>query len=430
MDEPEREASPRTQGLALYIERAVARLRERREDPGSEGLIFVGSWNDAIPRLLILDPILKPTEVRIWSVMKTLADPGGPASMPDYETLAKRVNVASRATVAAGLLVLRMTRWISLCARVRDPSGRFAGNVYAMHDEPVTLADAMHLDPGYLGFLFEMTGHASPRVRTVAQAVLDTIRDSIQAGEDVTQAPGLHQRAVQAMGFFAGAAPEAAEADTDSLFAVSEVQVQKLNSGDQVQKMNPDHRVQNLNSDGSPVSKNELGSNFTKNQSVGNRVQKMNSALSSSSRSKTTTTTDQDQKNHPARTRARPKPIPGLHWPSMLTPDERLLVSMHLDSVDPGLAQDILDEAQGRMAEGSVRNPTSFINRLVVLARDGGFQFTSHGLRVRKAREARLAAEARVRQYETAPMPPPAHRENTLVQRVEAMRRKRSEVMP
>ncbi len=54
---------------------------------------------------------------------------------------------ASRETVSKALVTLRLTRWLSLGRRVRnDLSGQVQGNVYLLHDEPVTPAEAIEFD--------------------------------------------------------------------------------------------------------------------------------------------------------------------------------------------------------------------------------------------------------------------------------------------
>ncbi len=57
--------------------------------------------------------------------------------------------------------------------------------VYALHDEPLPLADALHLDTHYMTFLGQAHGHGHARVRAVAQGVLDSIDEDIQTGQDV-----------------------------------------------------------------------------------------------------------------------------------------------------------------------------------------------------------------------------------------------------
>lgn len=251
--------APRVEDLQAFIQRAIEQLQRSGAPNGRlDGLLFFGAWNDSLPRLLIRDPILKSVEVRLWSVMRTLVTPGGPVAMPDYDTLATFCNVASRATVSHALLILRMTRWISLCARVRDGRGRFAGNVYALHDEPVTLGDAMHFDAGYVALLRDMAGHRNARVRHLAKSVLDTIEQAVDAGQDVTHDTGLHVRVCQRVSFFSSVGG-AGSGSVDAPLAVSGNHPivprhhRTTMAVDRVQEMNLD-RVQEMNS-GSEINK-------------------------------------------------------------------------------------------------------------------------------------------------------------------------------
>jgi hypothetical protein len=409
----EREVTPRAASLGAFIERAVEQLqRGARGQPETDGLLFLGNWNDSIPRLLIRDPILKPTEVRLWSVIRTLVEPAGPAAMPDYDTLAAYCNVASRATVSNAIAVLRITRWLSLCARVRDDGGRYAGNVYALHDEPITLGDAMHLDSGYVSFLRDMAGHRDRRVRRVAQAVLDTIEEGIEAGQDVTRDTGLHIRACQHLTFLGGLT-DAADMAVDTPLAISQPRRRALRENRVQKKLNSAHQVQKLNS----------GIETKEKQQLGNRVQKLNSVSCSSSDQKTTTTKD-SRRDFEHRSRS-------LIWPSRLSPAECALVSGYLSKLDDALAQDVLDELQGRLRDTNanpVRNPVAWLIASSKRAAQGEFQLTSLGLGVRRSRAAQAVLAA---QDEAARASPPVAADPTqvahsaLAQRVEAMRTRR-----
>ena len=389
------EISPRAEGLQAFIDQSVEKLRRTgaRGDTAPDGLLFFGSWNDSIPRLLIRDPILKPIEVRLWSVMRTLVEPAGPAAMPDYDTLVAYCNVGSRSTVSHALLILRITRWISLCARVRDASGRYAGNVYALHDEPTTLGDAMHLDASYVAFLREMTGHRNARVRHLAQSVLDTIEEAIEEGQDVTRDTGLHVRVYQRVSFF-GSISDPAGGSVDAPLAVSGSRRVALN-----------HRVQKVDLD-----------RVQKMDSV-NQVQKVYSVSCSSSNKKTTTTKDVS---------------PTLIWPKRLSSGEQALVCGYFTGLDSALAQDVLDELQGRLQDGSanpVRNPVAWLIASSKRAAAGEFRLTSLGLGVRRARARQLALDAEDEKARASPPPvtpdPAAVVHNALTQRVEALRMRR-----
>jgi len=413
----EREISPRAESLQAFIDQAVDKLRRTgaRGEVSPDGLLFFGSWNDSIPRLLIRDPILKPIEVRLWSVMRTLVEPAGPAAMPDYDTLVAYCNVGSRSTVSHALLILRITRWISLCARVRDASGRYAGNVYALHDEPATLGDAMHLDAGYVAFLREMTGHRNVRVRRVAQSVLDTIEEAIEEGQDVTRDTGLHVRVYQRVSFF-GCVNDPVDGSGDAPLAVSGPHRVALKQ--RVQKMDSD-RVQKTDSV-NPVQKVYSGNENIEKQSLKDKVPKVYSVSCSSNNKKTTTTKDDD---------------PALIWPKRLSSAEQALVSGYFTGLDSALAQDVLDELQGRLQDGSanpVRNPVAWLIASSKRAGAGEFRLTSLGLGVRRARARQVALDAEDAKALASPSPVTPDSDsaevvvhNALTQRVEALRMRR-----
>jgi len=326
--------------------------------------------------------------------------------MPDYDTLVSYCNVGSRTTVSHALLILRITRWISLCARVRDDGGRYAGNVYALHDEPTTLGDAMHLDAGYVAFLREMIRHRNVRVRRVAQSVLDTIEEAVEKGQDVTRDTGLHVRVYQRLSFF-GCMNTPVDGSGDAPLAVSGPHRAAVN-----------HRVQKMDSD--QVQKMDSVSQSEKNQSLNRRVQKMDSvSCSSSNKHKKTTTTKDD--------------APTLIWPKHLPPGDRALVSGYFTELDSALAQDVLDELQGRLRAGGanpIRNPVAWLIASSKRAAAGEFQLTSLGLGVRRARARQVALDAEDAKVRASPPPVTADSaevvvNNAITRRLEALRMRR-----
>ena len=149
-------------------------------------MVFLGNRHQSFPTAVIEDPVLEPVDKVIWMViMLAVRETGGDTAFPGYESIGKRANVSSRSTIARAIAILRATRWLTLCARVRRAKWQVPGNVYALHDEPLPLVDALHLDTNYMAFLAQATGHGHARVRAVAQGVLDSIDEDIQAGQDV-----------------------------------------------------------------------------------------------------------------------------------------------------------------------------------------------------------------------------------------------------
>lgn len=71
-----------------------------------------------------------------------------------------------------------MTRWLSLVRRRRDPkTGRILGNLYVLHDEPLTPFEAMQLDPDYLSLMSQALAHAAKAVQIVGMHTFKEIAE-------------------------------------------------------------------------------------------------------------------------------------------------------------------------------------------------------------------------------------------------------------
>ena len=190
-----RAADPRTLALEAYIEASMEQLL--RGDPRAQahGLIFLSSWHEAMPALVHQDPVLDPVDSRVFAVLWIWAKQQGRGALafPSYDDLLRRCNVQSRSTLARSLAILRITRWVTLCRRVRDRSGRNRGNIYALHDEPLALASTLYLDPDYIQFLEIKARDPHDRVARVAKAMRASLQERIDEGEDVLASSALSQ---------------------------------------------------------------------------------------------------------------------------------------------------------------------------------------------------------------------------------------------
>ena len=143
------------------------------------GILFTGNPHETVPRRLLLDNRLTPMERNAWQVFRLLLNDDGLTSFPTYEQLqpylaASPFKVASRETVAKVLTTLRLTRWLSLAGRVRDEAtGQMKGNIYLLHDEPVSISEAMLLDRSYLELVGNSLEHASKSICQVAAYTLE-----------------------------------------------------------------------------------------------------------------------------------------------------------------------------------------------------------------------------------------------------------------
>ena len=178
---------------------AIRELREGRETQARDTVLFLGARHHSFPSLLIEDPILAPVDKLIWMVIWQRGAAGGiRARFPTYRELAASAHIRSDTTIARALAILRATRWLSLCARVRDSQGKFRGNVYAVHDEPLALPDTLQLDPSFLDFLDTAKHHPHPRVGQVVAGVLASLDADIHAGRDVMAPPDFMARRLEA----------------------------------------------------------------------------------------------------------------------------------------------------------------------------------------------------------------------------------------
>ncbi|MBS0338141.1 MAG: hypothetical protein JSS40_15280 [Proteobacteria bacterium] len=423
-------ASQRVRMLSRYIESSVARLRDTRgRRGGSDGLVFMGVWHDSIPRILIDDPVLDPVDKLTWQVILVHAAAEGGAAFPTYDDFQKR-NIGARATIARALAILRLTRWISLCSRVRDARSRFRGNVYAIHEEPATVADAILLDGDYMQFLTESRQHGHPRVRAIADAIHATLADQIAAGEDVSVAPDLAQRTLERIAAHrshrrglvldqmpwrskterqpvetsAAPAQEVSKTELQTPAAAVSGPGSKTERGENQAAQPPIDRVQKLNAD----------AEILKNHELDEAVQKLNSenaSCSSSSFIKTTTTNTRAHAHARESSETELSPLAAdLRWPPQLSSNELELVRMYLPRAPLDRQQELLFELQGRLhaATGGnhrpIPNRIGYLHGMIDRCLDGTFVFSSYGLNARqywdtqdRLRQAEVAQDARLR---------------------------------
>ncbi len=381
------ETEPRPETYAL--DRLIQATTCRAQAPGQDNLLFLGHWHQAFPTAVVCDPILEPVDKVVWMVIMLHArETGGRAAFPRYELIAELANIASTSTIARAIAILRLTRWLSLCARVRASTGQFQGNVYALHDDPLPLADALYLDEGYMAFVRQSQQHSHARVRRVATAVLATLARAVEQGEDpLAPMPGIEQRARQALS--PADSPERTHGTPRSLTDLTAGLVHLQDE---------------------PLSQGGAASDF--NQHQNSKAVDAEKLLGSCSSSNTTTTTTTTTEN-PAKTKpplpANPRPD-ALIFPLRLTDNQRTLAVQYLTQVPIDLHQPLLDELAGRVqAETQGARPLydeiRFFYALCRAARAGTF-VPNLGLKIADARSRRQAGPV-----ESAEPSPPARTE-------------------
>ncbi|MEQ8231203.1 MAG: STY4528 family pathogenicity island replication protein [Gammaproteobacteria bacterium] len=366
MRDDEHEIRPETYALDTLIRETLARVSAEGATSLSDSLLFLGNRHHAFPVLVIQDPVLEPVDKLVWMVIcQSARGTGVNAIFPTYEAIARMANVSSTATVSRAIAILRLTRWLSLCARRRDDGGRFQGNVYSLHDEPLPLADALHLDPAYMRFLDEVTRHHHARVRRVAVAVSDSLDDAIRAGSDVLAPESVIERRLKALRALSG------EAGERHYFSFSGASLARL-------ARPVGHQDQNSKAVEHPQNSKTVGS--------------------SSNNKKTTTTSIRSDQDAGAR---EPAWLAALTLPKRLVDNQRALAARYLTEVPEALRQIVLDELEGRFqaerrGAKPIHDELRYLYRLCVAARRGHLH-PNLGLKVRDQRERERKARTRER---------------------------------
>ena len=349
----------------------------------ADAMLFLGNQHRAFPARLVQDPVLEPVDKVVWLVICQHGQAAGNNSaFPSYNTIARHANIGSSATVSRAIALLRATRWLSVCARVSDGSGRFRGNVYALHDQPLPLADAMHLDPDYLSFVKAARQHHHARVRKVADVVLASIDDDSKAGVDVSAPVSVTAQRCEAVH---QASPRRYFSYTASVVPrlANQAPARPMNHRDPDSKNDTD-RLQNL----SPQKSKSVGSSsyiYITTTTKTNKIQKLN--------------TDPE--------------CASLIYPRRLIADQRELAARYLERVPAEQRQSVLDELEGRIrAEKHGAKPVydelRYLHHLCTQVKAGGFHpnlaLKVQGERARRAQEGEKRRQtARAREEDCRP---------------------------
>jgi len=373
MGEGSRGLRPETHALDALIQATIERAHQESGSTHTDTMLFMGNRHQAFPTLVVQDPVLEPVDKLAWMVIMLQAqETGGSTAFPSYEYLAKKTNVSSTSTISRAIAILRATRWLTLCARLREASGRFRGNVYALHDEPLPLADVLHLDPDYMKFLQQSLGHHHARVRLVAKGVLDTIDEDIQEGLDICAQGHPLERRMQAA--------EVIQQDSARrYFAFSAKVMTQLRNV--VGEDGADHRDQNSKADETAL------------QILSPQNSKSSSCSSYINKTTTTKTTGETENSGPLNNE------PPLIYPKRLSDNQRELADRYLKSVPAAARQSILDELEGRFRSEQkgmkpVYDEMRFLHFLCRAANKGEF-VPNLGIKVRDERIEREKARLR-----------------------------------
>ncbi|ALR06622.1 hypothetical protein XFHB_06960 [Xylella fastidiosa] len=318
-----------------------------------DAFLFSGNRHETVPRRLFLDRRLTPLERNAWQVFRLMLNDDGVTAFPTYEQLRPWLasmpcaGQASHETVARALTLLRLTRWLSLVRRRRDPkTGRILGNLYVLHDEPLTPFEAMQLDADYLALVSQSLGHAAKAVQMVGLNTLKEIaEDPLLSGRTLPSRLQVLAERLATRGITA----------TESYPQEQEDATHDSEEGPTSLLGNPDD----------PTSESEAGPKPAPDASLRNPKQARTVRSSRINEVRTT-----------AHAQAQARALGDLQWPKRfaeLKAEQQTGARVALQQVDAALRQAVLDEWAARCSNHGIRNPAGYLFGIIQRAIHGEF---------------------------------------------------------
>ena len=315
----------------------------------SDAFLFSGNRHETVPRRLFLDRRLTPLERNAWQVFRLMQGDDGVTAFPTYEQLRPWLasmpcaGLASHETVARALTLLRLTRWLSLVRRRRDlKTGRILGNLYVLHDEPLTPFEAMQLDPDYLQLVSQALGHSAKAVQIVGLHTLKEIgEDPMLVGRTLPSRLQVLAERLASQGLGAHESYPQEDATHDSEEGASSL----------------------LRSRDDPTSESEAGLKPAPDASLRNPKQARTVRSSCIDKVRTTA-------------QAQARTLGDLQWPKRfaeLKAEQQTGARVALQQVDASLRQAVLDEWAARCSSHSIRNPAGYLFGIIQRAIHGEF---------------------------------------------------------
>lgn len=343
--------APRRQGPVALADLFDGALKELAPGPSpptpGDGFLFSGNRHESVPRRLFLDRRLTPLERNAWQVFRLMLNEDGVTAFPTYEQLRPWLasmpcaGQASHETVARALTLLRLTRWLSLVRRRRDPkTGRLLGNLYVLHDEPLTPFEAMQLDADYLALVSQSLGHSAKAVQMVGLNTLQEIAgDPMLSGRTLPSRLQVLAKRLNRQGISTANSYPQEDAAHDSEEGVSSL----------------------LRNHERPSSESEAGLKPASDASLRNPKQDR---------------TVRSNRIDEVRTTAQVRALGELQWPkrfSELKAEQQAGARMALQQVDGSLRQAVLDDWAARCGNHTVRNPAGYLFGIIQRAIRGEF---------------------------------------------------------
>ena len=433
-----KQISGMVEALKSQIDIAADRIISNKGGHHEDGaaIVFLGNHHDSIPRMLISDVSLTSKEIHLWQLMRiAISNPAMPDMMPSQAMLCQYLR-SSRTTVSQSITALRIHRWITLCKRVRDSkSGQYIGNVYALHTEPLNIAETLYLDESYLDLVNKSASGKNKRLAEAASSMMEYIDDGLAEGDNIIGTPTTqlgqqaknHIAAKTCFDIFSGNKnPNTADTKINTTLT-NEIPVSKsatatlneiqksshvqnldmvennLKSHDQnlnmvesrkldTGKALSDHHDQKSDSEKKASDSNTFYHDQNLNMVESRKLDTVeNHYICSSSINKNTTTLCSQQENDKPKRKRDPKHevLENLRYPSMLKPAEITFAKKIICYVEPEQQQYMLDYLRDRLRAAQqgqdkpVSNPLGYLTKICKALNDGTLhseQPSSYGL--------------------------------------------------
>jgi len=388
-----KEPSPEARALQAYIANAIDLLNSEQASDDDGALIYLGNPHIAIPHQLLVCSELDSNDKIIWALLReAIHRPGSPALLPTHGRIARQIGRPSQ-TVSECIQVLRINRWITSCARMgRSGKGTWQRSVYAIHDEPIPLADALFLDESYLEYVVMQMKSNSIRVAQAAREIHGRLKHQM-ATEDVSVSPGPIKRSLDNLlgsgdPDSGSDAPPARICFSDPGNNVAEMtesdstQINHVRNPDTVNlpKLDQKGRVQLLDSGENgkinrvrnPDTVKNTEINHVRNPDTVKKTENGTTICSSNNITTTTTTAESDFSE-----------TAGLQFPGVLTEKELIIARGMILTLPADQRQFALNYLRDRIADTSqqpLRNRLGYLNWLVEQLLNGSLGPSSYGL--------------------------------------------------
>lgn len=333
------------------------------------GLLFFGNQHETVPTRLLFDPYLTSRAKLAWQLIKYKAREFQSSMFPSYEVLAKLLSdkpydeaLLSRKLVSQTLLLLRLTRWLTLCETVRNEQGQVVGNFYILHDEPMPIIDTIQLNHDYIALLEKSIHHKDSFVRGVANHIVENLLSDNTQWHYISHIDWMRARLQDYQ-----QRPKMNDVEQESAV---DIQENLLSSNRELSEKTGElsKNDQSSKKELSQIklsSKRELSTKNDDKSLISGLVPKGNSGFSQYSTStsiyiNTYCTGNANEMDWSA----------NVHF----SPLEKKAVAQAMRGLDLGICKAILFELEQRVVKGEVKKPQSYVMSLIQRAHHGEFK--------------------------------------------------------